>query len=148
MLNGTMKYYWYCIWLIGLIGFRLEGLQATIDTLYLCEAGEPVSLPADTNFAAYSWSPIVQLDNPTIARPVARPSQTTLYTVEGIAAAGDNLIVNGDFSQGNVGFSSQYTYSPGGQSYARRIWRFFSAAGTLVLNIFLIVEITLPALDS
>lgn len=113
MYRCKMKYYYYCIWLIGLIGFRSEGLQAAIDTLYICEEGEPVSLLADTSFAAYRWTPSIQLDNPTIARPTARPSQTTLYTVEGIAPNGDNLIVNGDFSQGNVGFSSQYTYSPG-----------------------------------
>lgn len=112
MLRCKMKYYCYGIWLIGLIGLRVEGLQATIDTLYICEAGEPVGLLADTTYAAYSWTPAVQLDNPTIARPTARPSQTTLYTLEAISSSGDNLIQNGDFSQGNTGFSSQYTYSP------------------------------------
>lgn len=109
-----MKKLWYYIWLlIGLISLRIEGLYATIDTLYICEAGEPVSLAADTTYEAYSWIPAVQLDNPTIARPTARPTQTTLYTVEAISSTGDNLIENGDFSQGNSGFSSQYTYSPG-----------------------------------
>jgi hypothetical protein len=33
-----------------------------------------------------------------------------------LAASAANLVVNGDFESGNTGFSSAYTYSPGGNS--------------------------------
>ena len=40
------------------------------------------------------------------------PYTTTTYYVNGqnYAAAGDNLVVNGDFEEGNVGFNSDYVY--------------------------------------
>src|SRR6185437_11519631 len=36
----------------------------------------------------YSWSPTVGLNNPTIANPIAAPSQTTTYTVTVTDATG------------------------------------------------------------
>lgn len=87
-------------------------LFAGHDTLYICR-GESVQLQADTNYATYRWQPVSGLSNPTISNPVAVPQVTTTYTVEAIPAAGTNLLVNGDFSSGNTGFTSEYVYSPG-----------------------------------
>ena len=57
----------------------------------------------------YSWAPTIGLNNPNIANPVATLATTTTYTVTGFEPV-NNLVVNGDFSQGNNGFSSGYNY--------------------------------------
>ena len=44
------------------------------------------------------------------------PSTSTMYYITGqnySEAVGNNLVVNGDFEQGNVGFTSDYTNTPG-----------------------------------
>lgn len=58
----------------------------------------------------YSWSPADGLNNPNIPNPTACPTQTTTYTVT-ISGPSGNLVQNGDFSQGNTGFTSDYTFS-------------------------------------
>ncbi|MEZ4992653.1 MAG: gliding motility-associated C-terminal domain-containing protein [Saprospiraceae bacterium] len=100
-----------------IFGFTLgiffpNGLYAGHDTLYICR-GESVQLAADPGFATYRWLPELGLDNPTIPDPMAVPPVTTTYIVESIPAVGQNQINNGDFSEGNFGFTSDYTYSPG-----------------------------------
>ncbi|WEK34134.1 MAG: gliding motility-associated C-terminal domain-containing protein [Candidatus Pseudobacter hemicellulosilyticus] len=56
------------------------------------------------------WSPTDYLDDPTSHNPVTRtPHDITYYAIT--KSTGTNLITNGDFSSGNNGFSSQYTYS-------------------------------------
>lgn len=59
----------------------------------------------------YSWAPAAGLSDSTIANPKASPLQTTTYVVTSQIGSG-NLVVNGDFSQGNVGFSTAYNYDP------------------------------------
>jgi hypothetical protein len=61
--------------------------------------------------AIYSWSPTSLLTDPnspnhTVINLLPR---TYTYTLS-MVAPGPNLVVNGDFAQGNTGFSSQYTY--------------------------------------
>ncbi len=58
------------------------------------------------------WSPADYLDDPTSNHPKASPPVTTKYTFTGHIIS-DNLITNGDFSAGNTGFASDYTFSPG-----------------------------------
>ncbi len=62
-------------------------------------------------FDQYHWSPSVGLSDPNISDPVATPFINTTYVVSGFSE-GHNLISNGDFEQGNIGFTSQYTYNP------------------------------------
>jgi gliding motility-associated-like protein len=59
----------------------------------------------------FCWSPTSYLDNATLANPTATPPATTKYYFTA-KTVGANLIVNGDFSSGNTGFSSSYTYDP------------------------------------
>jgi len=69
----------------------------------------------------YSWSPSTGLSNASIANPVATPATTTTYTVTGSEPL-SNLIVNGDFSMGNVGFSSGYAYTPPPNTAEGQYW--------------------------
>ncbi len=86
-----------------------------------------------TGGTTYSWNPIFGLNNPTIANPVATPSQTTTYTVtatnsqgctgtdqvtvfvntENITNAGnDRTICQGNTTQLNATGGTTYTWSP------------------------------------
>ncbi len=57
----------------------------------------------------YVWTPATGLSNPNIADPIASPAVTTTYIVSSASFDGQ-VIGNGDFTQGNTGFSSDYTY--------------------------------------
>ena len=59
----------------------------------------------------YRWTPSTGLTDPTIANPVANVSVNTTYTVTGYTENSPNLIVNGDFENGNVNFSTSYRYT-------------------------------------
>ena len=61
---------------------------------------------------SYIWTPSIGLSATDIANPIASPSTTTTYTV----TAYGNIIINGDFEQGNTGFSSDYSYKSGTNS--------------------------------
>lgn len=58
----------------------------------------------------FCWSPTTYLDNPNLSNPVSSAIQniTYFFTAE---VAGNNLVANGDFSAGNTGFTSQYSYA-------------------------------------
>lgn len=72
--------------------------------------GESAQLNASGGLE-YEWTPATGLSDPDIANPVATPTSTTEYVVECLIE-GQNLIYNGDFEQGNTGFSTSYVYSP------------------------------------
>ncbi|MBC7947008.1 MAG: PKD domain-containing protein, partial [Chitinophagaceae bacterium] len=59
---------------------------------------------------SFCWTPTVYLDNPASANPItsATTDITYYFTAETVGA---NLVVNGNFSQGNTGFTSEYTYT-------------------------------------
>jgi gliding motility-associated-like protein len=82
-------------------------LAATNDTI-IC--GTSIQLNTTPGFSSYSWSPATGLSNPSIPNPVATVTSSTTYTVTG-TTAGANLFLNGDFSGGNVGFSSGYGFT-------------------------------------
>ncbi|WP_462252093.1 PKD domain-containing protein [Ferruginibacter sp.] len=58
----------------------------------------------------FCWSPTTYLNNPALSNPTtsAPTNITYFYTAE---VLGNNIIVNGDFSAGNTGFTSAYTYA-------------------------------------
>ncbi|WP_127130652.1 PKD domain-containing protein [Pseudoflavitalea rhizosphaerae] len=61
----------------------------------------------------FCWSPSTDLDNPRTLNPVATPVTDMTYYLNA-KVIGNNLIGNGDFSAGNTGFTSQYTYAANG----------------------------------
>ena len=83
----------------------LSACPGTADTLFGAVTG-PDSI------ISISWSPTTGLSSSTIADPVLTVGASGYYylTVESLLP--DNLVVNGDFSAGNTGFTSSYTYSP------------------------------------
>lgn len=72
--------------------------------------GQSVQLSV-SGATTYRWVPATGLSDPNSATPMAYPSNTTTYTVTGYNYSDQNLVVNGDFEQGNTGFSSGYSYN-------------------------------------
>ncbi len=81
-------------------------LVASNDTT-IC-AGQQVQLNV-TGGTTYTWTPSNTLSGSTTATPVAAPTTTTAYAVSSTINTG-NIVVNGDFSQGNTGFTTSYFY--------------------------------------
>jgi len=71
--------------------------------------GESVQL-ISTGGTTYSWDPAAGLSDPSVENPLATPMTTTTYTVT-VGQPTGNLVFNGDFSEGNVGFGSDYAYA-------------------------------------
>jgi len=93
------------------IGSR-PAVSAIGDTV-LC-AGQCANLSV-TGGSGYIWQPAAGLNNANIASPTACPQASTTYYVTGYGGAIE-LIVNGDFEQGAVGFNSDYTFGSGGSA--------------------------------
>ncbi|WP_443667533.1 Ig-like domain-containing protein, partial [Flavobacterium terrisoli] len=76
-------------------------------------AGATSQLSTSGSANPYNWtaSPAdPSLTTPNIANPVVSPTQTTTYTVTSTVTSNRDLIFNGDFSQGNNGFTTDYQY--------------------------------------
>ncbi len=81
----------------------------------VCFPGGQVQLSGSVSgpVLSYSWSPAVGLSDPFSLTPTALVNQTTTYQLTASSVETDvNLIANGDFEQGNAGFTSDYTYAP------------------------------------
>lgn len=66
--------------------------------------------------ATYSWLPTTGLDDPNSPNPIASVSNTTTYTYQIASPDTTNQITNGDFENGNTGFTTGYIPGPGGGS--------------------------------
>ena len=73
------------------------------------QPGGSVTLTA-SGATYYQWSPATGLSTTVGPVTVASPTVTTTYTCEGFAPGAES-VVNGDFEQGNVGFTSSYQYN-------------------------------------
>lgn len=73
------------------------------------EPGGSVTLTA-SGAMYYQWSPATGLSTTDGPITVASPTVTTTYTCSGYAPGAES-VVNGDFSQGNQGFTSAYEYN-------------------------------------
>ncbi len=65
------------------------------------------TVPLATN---YTWIPNYNISNTHTPTPLVYPQVTTSYVVHANGLT-SNLIYNGDFTLGNVGFTSAYTYT-------------------------------------
>ena len=87
------------------------------DDYYYCDPPPPVQLNGqiDGPYFDFKWTPTNPLTNPYILDPEAWfINQTTAFvlTVRSVEPS-LNLLVNPDFEQGNVGFTSDLMFSPG-----------------------------------
>lgn len=78
----------------------------------ICE-GDTTELTVSGGINSYTWTanpPDSSITDPTAASLVVSPLVTTTYTVtSGVESSPTNLVFNGDFSLGNVGFTTDYT---------------------------------------
>jgi hypothetical protein len=82
-------------------------IVATTPTDSIC-IGESVVLAVEGDIAdSYTWSPASWIDDVNSPNPTVTPGMTVTYMVEGVFLE-NNLIVNGDFEQGNTGFTTEY----------------------------------------
>lgn len=104
---------------------------STADT-FICNTA-PIQLNATATGnvpanAVYEWTPTAGLNNPNIPNPIASPTSTTTYTYSVSTPVGGSLIVNGDFEQGNTGFTTGHTPGTGGT------WGLLSNNGTYAVT--------------
>lgn len=86
------------------------------DDAILCQSGETTTLSAQISdeYLDLAWEPSAGLGDPTAASTSALVNNTTTYSVTVRSLSPINLIFNGDFTQGNTGFTSDYAYGTGG----------------------------------
>lgn len=82
----------------------------------LCEGNQTISLAAQVSgdFLDILWTPASGLSAPMQALTQANIDTSIIYMIRVRSLSGSNLIVNGDFSQGDFGFTSNYEYGTGG----------------------------------
>ncbi|MFT3702314.1 MAG: gliding motility-associated C-terminal domain-containing protein [Agriterribacter sp.] len=88
------------------VTIQTDSLIITNDTT-IC-AGSSIQLNA-ISALNYCWYPAETLNNSSIANPVAAPLTSTTYFLNTLIT-GQNIITNGDFSDGNISFGSEYKY--------------------------------------
>jgi len=82
----------------------------------VCNLGDQIVLSGSVNdpTATYFWSPTTGLSNPNSLTPTLTVSGSATYTLEATYVDPVNLVVNGDFNAGAVGFTSNYIPGTGG----------------------------------
>ena len=98
-------------------------------------AGIPTTLSVSGSTSGYLWSAnpsdsSLTSTNNTSTAPTVTPSITTTYTVTSTSnSPSANMVTNGDFSQGNLGFTSDYQYiANAGTSGVQRAYGVVTAA--------------------
>ncbi|NUY82364.1 gliding motility-associated C-terminal domain-containing protein [Flavobacterium sp. MAH-1] len=96
----------------GIVLEAPNDLQLSADTT-IC-SGQSATLTATGGTNSYTWTanpPDASLTNPNAASQTLSPTVTTTYTVtSGSISDPTNLIENGDFTQGDALFTTEYTY--------------------------------------
>jgi len=91
--------------------FSQPNITATSAQDTICQ-GQTIALFAEGDiFDNYSWTPDTWITNANVSNPMVTPPSTTTYTVRG-SVLGNNVITNGSFGSGNIGFSTEYLFGP------------------------------------
>lgn len=84
----------------------------------VCNTGGNVRLQGTaggSDLLCYEWLPAAGLSDPTIINPIITGSGTRNYTLFAYAAdPANNLLINGDFDQGRIGWTTDYRPGNGG----------------------------------
>ncbi|HAD13997.1 MAG TPA: hypothetical protein DCF33_16350 [Saprospirales bacterium] len=107
--------------LLAFFGFSKGQAQCPItvnagEDIYICPPISPVQLQGDISgdYLSFNWTPTVGMVGGNTLTPTVTVSQTTSYVLTAVAADfSNNLIQNGDFEDGNSGFTSDYGFNPG-----------------------------------
>lgn len=85
---------------------------------FFCEGNQEVTLSAqvDGDYLDLNWLPADGIADPALPVTQASVDTTITYTLSVRSRSAVNLITNGDFSQGDAGFTSDYIYGTGGSS--------------------------------
>ena len=85
------------------------------EDIMLCENGD-IQINANLNATPFeiNWSPAPLFNNPNSLVTTATISSPTLLQLSVKVLSDVNLVNNGDFSQGDMGFTSDYIYGTGG----------------------------------
>ncbi len=82
----------------------------------VCNPGGTATLSGSVigNSLGFAWTPTTGLSNPNSLTPTATVTGPATYTLtaQAIDPTAPNLVVNGAFESGNVGFTSSYTFTP------------------------------------
>lgn len=99
----------------------------------ICLGGN-TNLNVSGSTTGYNWtaSPTDNsLVDPSSPNPNVSPTQTTTYTVTSANSSSTNLVFNGDFSAGNIGFQTDYVYySPNNPTGIQRAYGIVTNANT------------------
>ncbi len=95
-------------------GFEAENILLTPDSTICSGTDALLRSRIDTGFG-FCWTPQNTLNNPLSDTPRTQGGSSTRYRLKGIVPK-QNLLQNGDFSQGNSQFQSDYTLSTGSPS--------------------------------
>lgn len=100
--------------LLFLMGFLTIGAQTRCDSVLLTHdttitVGNTVTLRAH-NLFDYQWLPASAFNNPADSFQTVSPTATTTYYITGHYIS-DNVVTNGNFESGNIGFVTDYNYS-------------------------------------
>jgi len=91
------------------------GSNETIDC-----SSSGVTLQATGGTGGYTWSPVIGLNNPNISNPTASYVDTSSITyIVSSSSPVPDVIVNGDFSAGNTGFSTDYAFIPNNSTFSQ-----------------------------
>ncbi len=90
------------------------------DDIYGC--GVPLFTTLDGSisgdYLSFTWSPTTGMTGANTLTPNVSVNQPTRYVLRVRAInTNENLVTNGDFEQGNTGFTSDYIYNPGFQQF-------------------------------
>lgn len=94
-------------------------IQNLPDTVYTCNTTVQLnpSLASLSGFGTIdtTWTPTNGLSNPNVINPIVTVgSGSQLYKLTVLSLSQTNLVINGDFSNGNSGFTSSYSLGTGG----------------------------------
>lgn len=86
------------------------------EDLTLCEPNNSVPIVGiiTGNIETFRWSPATLLSDSNTLNTTANISETTTFRLDAFSISEVDLITNGDFSQGNTGFFTDYQLKTGG----------------------------------
>ena len=115
-------------------------------TATIC-AGQSTPLSVSGGLNTFTWtaSPAdSSIVNPNSATQTVSPTVTTTYTAtSGTSSSGTNLVVNGDFSSGISGFTTEYTQTDNNNPFGAQTTYNLVTNPTAWFTPFLLVEIIL-----